>query len=229
MSGLFKKLAGAFVDLPEEKAEPKLDPSKPIKQQVSGKPVHTTFEQPATTLPAYSPTPTSPSASLSDLNEFRKHFETILADENKNHMPGIDYYEFIQAKNAMPFPVESQKYTVTFSAQSPGGLTKESLLQTGQHYIQIIEAELQEFANGFESTYKEQVENKKAVIEQKSQMMLQLSQQIEQLNKEISTMKDEMTSNESNLVGKKNAFDQAGTEAKNTIAQELEKINQYIG
>jgi hypothetical protein len=220
------KIKNALVETTEKPEEPKLDPSKPIKQQISSKPVHTTFEQPSTPS-TYSPAP-STTSTLNDLIEFRKHFETILADENKNNMPGIDYFEFIQAKNNMPLPVESQKYTVAFSAQAPGGLTKNILLQTGQHYIQVIDSELNEFTVGFESTYKEQVENKKAVIEQKSQLMLQLSQQIDGLNKEIATLRDEMTGDESNLVGKKNAFVQAATEAKNMIAQELEKINQYI-
>ena len=225
MSNLFKKLVGNFVEIPEEKEE-KLDPSKPIRPQVTPTtttPVTTGFPS---SYPIVSNMPTATgSSTVTDLNDFRKHFQTILEQAN---VPGIDYYEFIQAKNNMPFPVEEQKYKVAFQAQSAAGLTKDILLKTGQHYIEIIENELKEFLAGFDETFKQQVESKQAIIDQKKQQMLDLSNQINALNQEITSMKDEVSESTGTLTGKKNAFVQVATETKDTISLELSNIDKYI-
>lgn len=227
----FKKLLGAFVEMSEDE-KPKVDPSKPLKPQVTGaSPSQPSANIPTTIQPAYTAPSTSSlpaGLSLEDLNNFREHFKQLLADYNKNSMPGLDFFEFIEAKNNMPLPVESQKYTIAFSAQKAAGLTKEILIRTGQIYLSVVENELTGFSETFNQTYKDQVEGKKATIEQKQQMMVQLSQQIDALNKEITSMRDETMQSESVLMGKKDAFNRAGNEAKQTLMDEIKKIDQYI-
>ena len=227
---LGKKILGAFVDMPDDDvAKQKLDPTKPIKPQATG--------QPATSIPAtpiYTPTPgyttamTVPGGSLEDLNKFREHFKTLLENYNQTNMPGIDYYEFIQAKNMMPMPVDSQKYTITFAAQSPGGLSKQKLMDSGKQYMTVVEQELNQFLDAFDEKFKTEVHDKKQLMEQKSQQMTELSNQITALNAEIKGIQDEVLQGEATLNVKKNAFVQAANETKQTIDEELKKIDQYI-
>lgn len=224
----FKKFLGNFVEISEDE-KPKLDPSKPLKPQVTGQ--TSSQEIPITTKPTYIGPPTQSSSSgssLEDLNNFREHFKQLLADYNKNSMPGLDFFEFIEAKNNMPLPVESQKYTIAFSAQKAAGLTKEILLRTGKEYQSVVENEWNGFNSTFEQAYKDQVESKKAAVEQKQQMMLQLSKQIDDLNKEITVMRDETMQSESMLMGKKDAFERAANETKQILIDEMKKIDQYI-
>ena len=227
MSNIFKKIAGNFVEFEQKPDEKPLDPSKPIKQQV------TTTQTPNTkpVVSSYDNIPSvissSSSASLSLLNEYREHFKKVLSDYNQSNMPGIDYFEFKQAKDGMPLPVEGDKYRITFSAQAPGGLTKEKLVQSAQVYIEVIDKEINEF-NGALTEMQRQIDEKKNLIDAKTKQMLALSEQINQLNQEVSGMKDEVTTNENDLSGKSSAFLQAAKETKEIISGEIEKINQFI-
>lgn len=225
---LGKKLFGIFVDTNDDEKLDQLakpDPSKPLKTQMSS---GSTMGQSISTAPVMSTNYQDAvvvGGSMEDLTNFRKHFKELL---EQNNLPGLDYLEFIQAKNAMPLPVEAQKYTVAFAAQQAAGLTKETLLTTADKYLGMIENEVNEFNAAFKDKYSSDVENKNAIIEQKNQQMIELSQQISALDKEIRDLKDQTLQNDSGLKSKQAAFMQAATEAKQAIDGEKMKINQFI-
>lgn len=182
--------------------------------------------------------PSAPTAQYQDtgvpvtpsvLEGARKHFKDTLKDYHDRGKQN-DYYTFIAAKTAMAsaIPVESQRYTIAYTSLAAAGLTKETIMQTGQQYIAAIDQELGNFNASFAPSFKEQVEDRKALIQQKQDQMMALSKQIQGLSDEIKQMNDDVISSEGILVGAKNAFERAGKEAKDEIATELSKADQFI-
>jgi len=211
----------------EESATPKPTTPSPAKTA----PTQKSFinKQTDFVVPDASAAPTGQNAGVVSpdaLSDARTQIAKFLADSNQ---PGTDYYEFVITKNAMSsIPVENERYTVTFAGLSTMGLTKEILNNSGHYYIKALDNELSSFLDQFGKVYKTEVLDKKDSIAAKQKQMVQLSQQINKLNEEIKKMNDEVQHDETILVMKKNSFQQAASEAQQTIQSELEKINQYI-
>ena len=171
--------------------------------------------------------PTTGVVSSSDLDQFRQHFTKLLADNNQ---PGNDYWELVSAKNVMnnTIPVESARYQTAFAVLSAQGLTKDIIIQSAQKYTNLIDNEMKQFQATFDGAFKQQVGDVKVSIEQKQKQMITLSQQINALNDEIKKLQDTVSDTEVTLTTKQNSFLKAGQEAKDTIAAELDKVNQFI-
>jgi cell division protein FtsB len=168
----------------------------------------------------------SSSVSNDDLDTARERIIKLLDSSNQ---PGIDFHEYIVAKNGMAMiPTESDRYKIAYNTLSPIGLSKEILNKSAVFYMGIIDIELSKFQDQFAKVNKSDVADKKAQIEAKQQQMVQLSEQINKLNEDIKTMSSEVAQSEQLLSSKSNAFVQAANEAKTSIQTELDKINQYI-
>ena len=166
--------------------------------------------------------------SLPDLDTARSQITQAIADKNR---PGNDYFEFMQVlgRPAMKsVPTESQRYQLAFDSLSVAGLTRETLMSTGRFYAEVVEAELKEFEVGFNALFSAQVTSKMAEAEKKQTHMRELNEQLEKLAAEIRAIGDEVTASETTLHLKRNAFLRAGSEARDTIASELTKIDTYI-
>lgn len=150
---------------------------------------------------------------------FRKHFLDLMQQSN---LPGPDYYEFIDAKNKLApnVNVESICYQTAFSVLQGMGLTKDKITSSAQTYIGIVDKELEGFNATFQNTYKAQVDDNNSAISQKQQ-------QIAKLNQEIQDLQDKVAKG-NELTAKRDAFNAAGQEAKDTIQTELQKINSFI-
>lgn len=153
-----------------------------------------------------------------DADPYRKHFSDLISSNNQ---PGIDYYEFVNSKNKMPLLLpESQRYQVAFESLAAAGLTKEAITRTANTYSMLIDKDISDFNSQFQTTYKQQVDDNTASIAQKQK-------QIEQLTSDIRDLQEKVSKGNT-LTAKKDAFNSAGEEAKNTIATELQKINTFI-
>lgn len=209
--------------------------SKPIPQ--SWKDSGASLESGGSTIMAVSSQVTSPLSfnsfpntpvSSTVLENARNHFKDILKDYHDKQKI-VDYYVYITSKNAMAsIPVESERYKIAFSSLSAIGLTKETLMQTGQAFLTVIDTELNNFEGSFGPTFQEQVASKKDLIQQKQKQMVDLSNQIQALNEEIKQMNDDVIQNENALNTGKSSFERAAQDAKEEIGGELAKINQYI-
>lgn len=150
---------------------------------------------------------------------FRKHFYDLLGESN---LPGPDYLEFVEAKNKLApnVNVESICYQTAFSILQGIGLTKDKIISSAQVYLGIIDKEVEGFNATFQNTYKAQVDDNNSAIAQKQQ-------QIAKLNQEIQDLQDKVAKG-NELTAKRDAFNAAGQEAKDTIQTELQKINSFI-
>jgi hypothetical protein len=170
--------------------------------------------------------PPKDSFSATDLQGFRKHFSDLLT---QNNIPGNDYYEFIAVKNHLTsLPVEEQRYKAAYEGLAAAGLTIDILTQSATKYSNLIDRELSDFQSAYGQQFKAQVTDVKASIADKLKQMADLNAQIAKLNQDINDSTNKVDIAESSLNAKNNSFIKAGQEAKDTIATELSKINQYL-
>ena len=213
-----------IVDLGSEKPVVKTAPIKP-KDTLQADHSDTVFVDSGSMQAGFT-APADTTFSANDLTAFRKHFQDLLT---QNNIPGNDYYEFIVLKNALSaVPVEEQRYKAAYDGLAAAGLTREILDQSATKYSNLIERELSDFQAAFGQQFKTQVTDVKASIADKIKQMADLNTQISKLNKEIQETSSKADVAESSLTAKNNSFIKAGQEAKDMIATELSKIDQYI-
>lgn len=214
MRGVFKSIAGAFVEM-DDKPVPKVEKA-PRTRDVQAAVI--TVNPPVMTM-------TSP-----DFEKFRDQFKAILEDENKRNYPGNDYYEFTVMKNAMSaIPQEELRYQAAFAGWRVGGnQTKESLISTAKIYLGLVDKEIKDFEHAYKTQYDQQVLKNEQVIEQKTKRVQELVEEMNKLNAEIQQLKGENFNNTASLTAKHDAFMAAGGAQREEILLELEKINQYI-
>jgi len=215
----FKKILGAFIEIPEDEKAPVKKTGTEVKKS-------TITDIAPETMP---PTPQYTSTNTASASEFEGHFNNLIEEENKKNFPGTDFYEFIIAKENMnAIPVEETKYVTTFNVLKSTGLTKQVLLDTAKRYKDIVVNELNAFLNTFQQTYKQQVDDKQALIDQKAKQMQQLSEQINVLNQEMLSIQTEMNQNKIKLSSKKEGFQIAALNKQKSIQDEIDKIEKYV-
>jgi len=216
-----KNILGAFIEISEDKKQEIKKDTLPSK--ASGK-----TETPSQPVQTFTPSFTS-SMPPGSITEFDAYFANLLTEENQKNFPGTDYYEFVTAKENMnAIPVEETKYVTTFNVLKSTGLTKDVLLSTAKRYMDVITNELTTFVNSYQSLYKQQVEDKQALIDEKAKQMQTLSEQINALNQEMTFIQTEMTQNKIKLTSKKEGFQIAAENKKKQIQDEVDKITRYI-
>lgn len=145
--------------------------------------------------------------------------EKIKASKNYT---GVGYVEYMQSISAFRvLPDERQQYALAFSGLAPAGLTKNTLLTTANQSLNVIVNEANNFDADYNSKYLANVENKRNSANAKKQQM-------QQLNQEIAQLESEAESYEASMGGKKDAFAQASNDIKQSIQNDIDKINQYI-
>lgn len=236
MSFLKKFISDNIVDLGDHHEDVQTAVKKPTQSNPQGQrpaPASTTQWQDSSIVSNVQSIPGMPTISTpissTVLDQARQHFKDTIKDYHDKHLQ-TDYYVFEAAKEAMKsyVPVEGDRYKMAFATLATTGLTKDIIMQTGQSFLGVVDSELNSFSATFDPTFKQQVEDKKAVIQQKQQQMMDLSKQIQDLNEEIKKMNDDVIQSEDSLNNAKSAFVRAGADAKNEITTELQKIDQYI-
>lgn len=211
--GFGKKLAGMFVEMPEDKEPPKKEKPTSI-----------------VTLPGASPVFNNPvTVDNQTVKQWSDHFDKILADENQRNFPGSDYYEFMVMKNAMVGVVdEVVKYNAAFAGLSATGMTKDKLTSTAQQYIAVIDGEVGQFEQAYQIRYDQKVTQPNSLVDQKSKEMAQLSERIKVLSDEMRQLQDGVRESQVKLSSDKQAFESAANSKKQDIQAEIGKINSLI-
>lgn len=203
----------------DETVEPKLDPSKPLRQQTGDTKVKV-----YQTEPDYS-TNISGGTNVQSI-ELKQKFYDIIKDSN---LPGPDFYEFNEMLKAMSaIPIEMTKYVAAFQGLAATGLTKDRLIESAEHYKTIIGQNLNEFDVAYIDMVKVQVEDKKSLIDLKTKQVQDLALKIGELNATIKQLNEESISAELALKTKKDLFINSGNLVIGEINNELGKINSYI-
>lgn len=205
-------------------APPKLG-SAPAPMFDTGAPVATAPVTPTYTAP-------SPSISSDDMTKFMQHFDELFDQAN---LPGPDYYEFAKMCQAMSALPDDTKFTAAFTGLQVQGLTKAKLLESANHYINIIDEDAAKFSTAIDQKIlsdvkakREDIEKKKKALADKVALIAQLQAELETDNKQILDLTTDADEQERKANEKGTVYKQACQIRKDQITADIAKINANL-
>jgi len=166
-------------------------------------------------------------------------FDKLSIAIEENNLKGNDFLEFMQSLNKMSSLAvdEKMKFNMVFAtlSTSDGGMTKEHLVESIDHYIGVIDNEKTIFKTEMSKVSSEMVDQKEIYAEQLSKTAQEKAEQIQKLNQEIQEISETITSVKTEAAQSKVAIEQKQADFDVTV-QQLEgqildyksKITQYI-
>ncbi len=158
----------------------------------------------------------------------------------ENNIPGVDYFEFREALKGMKGIAglnEATSFQTVYTTLKVGdpSLTKEKLLSSVDHYVNILGSEESDFNSEMESQTDKEVASRRNKAERLNTENQDLVQQIQNLNEQISRNNDEAVKLNSEAAS---AEAQIGQTAKNfvitishiksNLEEDKQKIEQLI-
>ena len=147
-----------------------------------------------------------------------------------NNIPGLDYYEFKKAIEAMSnIPLdETNKFLTTYAIYSGQGCTKEILLSSLDKYIAIIQKEDVNFDNELKKQYQIKVQAKIDAVEKAKVQLEELNKQIIETNAFVLKTTQEVQQEQSNLQNTEANFKKSLGVVLNGLLSDKEKITNII-
>ena len=124
-----------------------------------------------------------------------KFMNILLGAMDKNNLDGFDYLEYKQSLQSLQNMDmdEATRYQSAFAMAKTMGATPKKLLETANHYVNVLKTEEQKFGQALVSQKEKQIGNRHQRLEQLGQAVEHKRKQIEQLTKEIETHEQETT------------------------------------
>ena len=155
----------------------------------------------------------------------------------KSSQPGFDYLKFKQSIDSLSSlnldTVTSLKSA--FATASTMGVTKDSLLQSGRHYLTVLGDEKKQFDQALTNQVQQRVDSKKQEL-QKLQLQIEESKkQIAKLEKQIVEFQERILKSDDEVADAKASIDQTKSKFENTyqlfvsaIEQDMAAIQQNL-
>ena len=136
--------------------------------------------------------------SSEDLERFVSHFNDLL---DKANLPGPDYFEFSQVLEspAMVKFDEKTKISASFASLVAQGLTKETLLDSAQQYIKILQKDKEGFEKALKGKLQGEVSARQSQIDGFQKSIEANTQKIQELTKSITDAQDSIKQLESEI------------------------------
>jgi hypothetical protein len=159
--------------------------------------------------------------------KFVKMLSKVIAD---NNLPGLDYFEFKQAIDAMSSAQidEKTKYMTTFIVYAQQGCKKDVLLSSIETYKSIIKNEVAQFDIELKSQRDEKVHAKLAKVEEAKKKVEELTKQITEANNYILKATQEAQEENMKLQMVEANFKKSADSVIGILQNDKEKINNYI-
>ena len=179
-------------------------------------------------------TSTTASVDSGKKEQYIEHLKKVMKDAN---IPGPDYYEFELALESMKsLPIdEKTKFITIFAGFQVQGVTKDKLVETANHYIDIISGVKEGFEKDVENAFNTDVKAEEDQITQIESQNQEIDKQmIELTNKKlanqesIKTLKESITHHTNQINGQKSDFDIAYNEQVSDINKNIELINTHL-
>lgn len=167
----------------------------------------------------------------------RKFIDILFKALRKNDLEGFDYMEFkksLQSLKKMDMPIETRMQSA-FAMAETMGVDKEKLLQSAEHYIQVLQREEQKFEQALENQQSKKIETKKGqlgqlnqAIEKKLAQIKKLEAEVAQHKEQINNLRSEIEGAASNIASTKNDFIASYNSLVNQIRLDMKHIQDYI-
>lgn len=222
MSDLFKNLKSIFV-IDASEGKKKVKPPKKEKEP-EGKP--------ETQAPAYVTAPPGVEGEVS-----QKFVDILFKAMERNNMEGFDYIEFKQSLNNLSKMgmEEEMQFKSAYAAAQPMGAEKSKLINSAQHYMDVLKKEEAKFHQALANQKEKQIQGTASKIESLQNMITDKESRISQMQQEILAHKKELATVEQTLksaavkVAKtKEDFILSYQQLYQQIEKDLHNIKQYI-
>ncbi len=196
-------------------------------------------EQPAETAapPASAAaTPVTPAPAASG-NPDDKFLEALASALERSNQEGFDYLEFRQAlKNLSGMNLDEQTvFRSAFGTASTMGVTPARLLESIQHYLQVMSGEKQKFDEAHEQQRARLIGNREAeaqslekLIQEKNEQIARLSREIEEHQAKKAEIAAEITESTRKIETTRANFEASFATVTEQISNDAVKIRQYL-
>ncbi|MBK8347983.1 MAG: hypothetical protein IPL08_10250 [Saprospiraceae bacterium] len=222
-SGMFNKIKSLFVV--QEPGNPKAaENAETIGSQVA-KPEHKPVSAPAGGL------------ATSDGMPDPKFTELLLKSIEANNIEGFDYLEYKNSLSSIAkvIPDEGMRYKSAFEMAKTMGLTKEKLIQSASHYIDVLTSEDKKFKDALQNQKAKQIQGRadqlaaiEKSIQDKQQMIEKLSKEIEASKAQLGEVKKEIDGAIVKIDVTNQQFVSSYNLVYNQIYEDIEKIKKNI-
>ncbi len=177
-------------------------------------------------------------SSVSKAVKPRKKFTDILLKAiDAQDLEGPDYLEFKSSLKSLESVIEEEetRFKSSFAVLQSAGITKDSLLSSGKHYLDVLDNEKKKFEETFREQQRKQVKQKEAKIQQlqtginkRKEHLQKLITEIECMEKSMETSRNEINKAASKVQLTKDQFMASFGQVKGQIQSDFDKINQYL-
>lgn len=165
-------------------------------------------------------------------------FLEILAKAlEQNNQPGFDYFEFRQSLaglGQMPMD-ESTRFKSAFAVAQTMGVNQSNLLDSAQHYVQILQGEQAKFNDAHTQQRAKLIGNREqeagqlqSAIQEKTGQIEALNKQIEENRQRIEQLKSEISESTLKIENTKADFEATFVSVLEQLQSDISKIKQYL-
>ena len=166
-----------------------------------------------------------------------KFTDVLLKAMDKANLPGFDYLEYKRAlQNLQKMPMdEATRFGSAYAMAESMGVTPQKLIDSAQHYLDVLSKEQAQFQTALNGRRQEQVGDKMARKEDLAKVISQKQNQIKEIQAEIKKLEQESTKLQKSINSSTTKLDQTEADFKLTlktladqITGDLAKMNQYL-
>ena len=225
-NNMFKKLKGLFI-VEENGATP----SPEIKTDSEGSVNIPTVTIKESAQPSFSKAPSG------DVIPDQKFTDLLLKAIESQNLDGFDYLEFKNSIQSLTkvIPDESMRFKSAFEMAKTMGLDKAKLIQSGTHYINVLDTENKKFKDALENQKAKQIQGKAEQVAAVEKGISEKHKMIETLKKEIeagTTQLDQLRNEVNDAVVKIETTNQQFVASfnlvSNQIHEDIEKIKTHV-
>jgi len=167
-----------------------------------------------------------------------KKFTSILLKAlNRNNLDGSDYLEFKDSLHSLKGVIEDEatRFKSSYAVLSNNGVTKEKLIETSKHYIDVLKEEKNNFEGTFRAQQAKQIKAREEKITKLTSGLEKKKAQLQKLITDIETMEEQLKSSKTEVnqvAGKvqltKDQFMASYHMIVEQIKQDVANIKKYI-
>lgn len=214
----FKKQAGGGKEAPQ-----KTESSPPISPSPS-----------ASTIPNVTPN-NSPIPSQGKVSD--KFLNILMGAMDKNNIDGFDYLEYKQSLKSLSKMSmdEATQYQSAFAMAQTMGATPQKLVDTAQHYLNILKTEEQKFQQALVNQKAKQIGSKEqrikdlgAIVKQKEEQIKKLQTEMEAHKQEAVKLKSQISNASVKVENTGNNFAVTYNVVVSQIQKDIENMKTYL-
>lgn len=169
--------------------------------------------------------------SLFDTTDLdKKSLDFLIKAIARNNLDGFDFLEFKQSVVALGKmgmdPAQAIKSA--FTTASTMGITKDHLLKSGKHYVDVLQKEKHQFELALEKQVKERVESKLSRLDSMKAEITENERKIELLQKKNQQYREALANADSEIEETKKKLSDRSAQFQSTFDSVKRQIDQDI-